>query len=126
VYAAATAETHPDRLAIIMASSGQTVTFATYEQRANQFAQLLLDAGLRRGDHIALLMENNPWLLSCEAGAERIGLYYTCVNPHLVADEAAYIIDDCQTRAWQSSSPRPPRPTSPPSCPTCAPGSNAG
>src|SRR5690349_15103222 len=37
---------HPDRLAIIMAGSGQTVTYAEFEARANRFAHLLRDAGL--------------------------------------------------------------------------------
>ena len=65
---------HPDKPAIIMASSGETVTFGDYEARSNRVAHLLRDAGLRRGDHIAILIENSAQLLEIEGGAERTGL----------------------------------------------------
>ena len=42
------ARKHPDRAAFIMASSGETVTYAELEARANRLAHLLYDAGLRR------------------------------------------------------------------------------
>src|ERR1700680_1532103 len=92
------AETHPDRPAFIMATTGEVVTFAEYEARCNRLARLFRAAGLRRGDHVAFLMENNPRLLECEGAAERTGLYYTCVNSYLSADEVAYIVNDCQAR----------------------------
>ena len=34
----------------------------------------------------------------CEGGAERAGLYYTCVNSYLSVEEVAYIVNDSQTR----------------------------
>ena len=49
MYAARHAREHPDRPAIIMASSGETITYAEYEQRCNRAAHLMRDAGLRRG-----------------------------------------------------------------------------
>ena len=54
--------------------------------------------GLRFGDHIAVLMENrSSSSRSCWA-AQRSGLYYTCINWHFNADEAAYILDDCDAQ----------------------------
>ena len=94
---------HPDQPAIIMASSGETVTFGEYEARCNRVAHLLRDAGLRRGDHIALLMENSARLLEIEGGAERVGLYYTLVNAFLSADEVAYIVANSQAKMLFSS-----------------------
>ena len=85
---------HPERAAFIMANTGETVTYAEYEARANRLAHLLRSEGLRRLDHYAMFMENNNrFLESCAAG-ERSGLYYTCINSYLTADEAAYIIDN--------------------------------
>ncbi|MBL6752564.1 MAG: AMP-binding protein, partial [Nevskia sp.] len=52
------ARTAPDRPAFIMAESGETVTYAQLERRSNQGAQLFRSLGLRRGDGIAILMEN--------------------------------------------------------------------
>ncbi len=87
-----------------MASSGEVVTFSQYESSANQFAHLLRDTGLQRGDHIAIFMENDPRMLICEGGAERSGLYYTCVNSYLSAEEVAYIVNDSEARVVVSSS----------------------
>src|SRR5947209_11510057 len=65
----------PDDPAFIMASTGETVTFGEYEARANRLAHLFREAGLRRTDHIAILMENNPRMLECEGRSEerRVG-----------------------------------------------------
>jgi long-chain acyl-CoA synthetase len=103
MYAANTAETNPDRVAILMADSGETITYAAYESAANQLAHLFRSIGLRRGDHVAMLMENHPTLLTSEAAAERTGLYYTCVNHFLAPDEAAYIITDCTAQVVVTS-----------------------
>ena len=78
-YAAA----HPDRAAFIMASTGETVTYPSYEQRSNRLAHLLRAEGLKRLDHYAIFMENNSRYLECDAAGERAGLYYTCINSYL-------------------------------------------
>ena len=103
MFARQQAMTHPDQPAIIMASSGETITFSEYEARCNRVAHLLRDSGLRRGDHIAVLMENSPQMLEIEGGAERVGLYFTLINAHLSADEVAYIVANSQSSALFSS-----------------------
>jgi acyl-CoA synthetase (AMP-forming)/AMP-acid ligase II len=94
---------HPGKPAIIMATSGETVSYAEFEARANQAAHLLRDAGLRRGDHISVLMENSIRMLEIEAGAERAGLYYTLINSYLTAGEVAYIVTNSSSRLLFSS-----------------------
>jgi len=89
---------HPEQPAIIMGSSGETVSYGEYEARSNRAAHLLRSAGLKRGDHIAVLMENSPRMLEIEAAAERTGLYFTLINTYLRRDEVAYIIADSQSR----------------------------
>src|SRR5437763_1280739 len=54
-YAAAT----PDKIAAIMTGTGETLTYGDLERRSVQLAHVLHDAGLRRGDVVALLTENN-------------------------------------------------------------------
>jgi long-chain acyl-CoA synthetase len=98
MFARDVAARHPSKPALIMVPSGRVVTFGEYEARADRVAQFFRSVGLRRGDHVAFLMENNPEMVVCEAGAERAGLYYTCINHFLAADEAAYIINDCDAR----------------------------
>ena len=88
----------PDKPAFVMAKTGDTVTYRELNDRSNQVAQLLWDAGLRFGDHIAILMENRPEYFEICWAAQRSGLFYTVINWHFNADEAAYIIDDCDAR----------------------------
>ena len=71
-------------------------------------AQFLRAAGLQRGDHIAVFMENSPRMLMIEGGAERAGLYFTLINTYLAAEEAAYIIGNSRSRLLFSSAARQP------------------
>ena len=66
-------------------------------------AHLYRAQGLQRLDHVSFFFENNPRMLECEGGAERTGLYYTCINSYLAPDEAAYIINDSESRVVVTS-----------------------
>ena len=88
----------PDQLAYVMAAPGEAVTYRELNDRSNQLAQLFCDAGLRFGDHIAVLMENRPEYFEPCWAAQRSGLFYTCINWHFNADEVAYILDDCDAQ----------------------------
>jgi long-chain acyl-CoA synthetase len=103
MYAAEHAAEHGEQPAIIMAPSGRTLTFAEYEAGANQVAHVLRDTGLRKGDHVAIFMENHPAMLLAQAGAERTGLYFTPVNSYLSAEEVAYVINDSRSRVVLTS-----------------------
>ena len=103
MFARDKAQTDPDQAAFVMATSGATVTFGEFEARSNRMAHLYREVGLQRGDHVAFFMENNPRMLECEGGAERTGLYYTCINSYLAPDEVAYIVNNSQARVVVSS-----------------------
>ena len=85
----------PNKPAYIMAESGQVVTYAQLNQRSNQAAQLFRSLGVRVGDHIAILMENNAEYMEVCWAAQRSGLIYTAISTHLAPDEIAYILDNC-------------------------------
>lgn len=93
----------PDRPAFKMCATGETVTFAQLEARANQGAHLLRAAGVGVGDHIAILMENRREFLELCFAADRAGVYYTTVSTHLTPDEIAYILRDCGARVLIAS-----------------------
>jgi acyl-CoA synthetase (AMP-forming)/AMP-acid ligase II len=103
MYPGRHAREHPDKPAIVMAASGETITFADYEACSNRVAHLLRASGCRRGDHIAVFMENHPRMLEIEGGAERAGLYFTLVNAYLTAEEVAYIVTNSRSRLFFSS-----------------------
>ena len=89
---------NPERAAFIMASSGQSVSYAEFEMRANRMAHLLCAEGLGQRDHYSIMMENNDRYLEACAAGERTGLYYTCINSYLTADELAYILDNSESQ----------------------------
>ncbi len=98
MYPGQYAQQHADRPAFIMASSGESMSFAQLDGRSNQLAHLLRAQGLMRLDHYAIFMENNSrFVEACMAG-ERSGLYYTCINAFLTADELAYILNNSESR----------------------------
>src|SRR3954451_11053099 len=103
MYPGEHAKTRWDEPAFIMATSGETLTFRQYDEAANRMAQLYRAQGLRRRDHVAFFFENNPRMLECEGGAERSGLYYTCINSYLAPDEVAYIINDSESKVVVTS-----------------------
>ncbi len=93
------AEATPDKPAVILYPSGTTVTFGEMEARANQLAHLFRQAGLREGDAVAILMENNEHMHTVMWAARRSGLYYVPINTHLTPAEAAYIVDNSAAKA---------------------------
>ncbi|WP_288904012.1 AMP-binding protein [uncultured Sneathiella sp.] len=93
----------PEKPAIIMAGSGKTITYKQLNDRSNQGARYFRDMGLKVGDHIAFLLENNPRFYEICWAAQRAGLYYTAISSRLTAEEAAYIINDCGARIFITS-----------------------
>ncbi len=93
----------PDKPAVIHASSGRVVTYRELDARSNQLARYLQAQGLRPGDHIAVLMDNNPRYFEAVWAALRSGLMVTPVNRYLTAGETAYILADSAARAVISS-----------------------
>jgi fatty-acyl-CoA synthase len=97
------ARLHPERPLIVNASSGETLSYAEVERRSNRLAHYLYDLGLRPGDHIAMVLENNIRCMEIGWAALRSGLLLTAVNRFLTPDEAAYIIADSGSKAVISS-----------------------
>jgi len=103
VYIAALAQAHPDKPAAIRPATGEVRCFRQLDDRSNRLAQLLYAAGLRRGDHVAMYLENTLAFFDVIFATMRSGLYITPINRYLPAHEAAYIVDDCDARALIAS-----------------------
>lgn len=97
------AQETPDQTAYKMMPSGESVTFAAFERRSNQCAHLLRGCGLKRGDVIAILLENHGRYFEIALGAERSGLYFTGISTHLSAKEAGYIVGDSDAKVLFAS-----------------------
>ena len=96
------AQRRPDAMAIVSEVGDRT--FAELNTRANQVARALRERGLGRGDALALMCSNRPEFAEVMAGCQRAGFRVTPVNWHLTGDEAGYIVDDCEAKAFVSDS----------------------
>ncbi|PPJ38389.1 acyl-CoA synthetase [Nocardia nova] len=99
MYPGAHVDRFPDKPAVVLAESGETLTYRELEDNSVRLARHLYDAGLRKGDHIALLSGNTLEVYEVYWAALRSGLYITAVNRHLSAAEISYIVNDCGARA---------------------------
>jgi long-chain acyl-CoA synthetase len=97
------AQSTPDKTALIMAATGESLTYRQLEERSNQGAQLFRKLGLKPGDGIAIFMENNIQFLPICWAAQRAGLYYTCISSRLTAGEVEYIARDCNAKVLIAS-----------------------
>ena len=94
----------PEKVAFQMCESGEQVTYAQLNNRANQVAHLISDLGILPGDHVAVLMNNCRELMELCFGLDRSGVYYTLISTRLTTDEMAYIVQDCGARLFVYSS----------------------
>lgn len=67
----------PDRPAVIDSASGAVLTYRELDERSNRFAQYLAATGVKRGDCVALFMENNMRFIEIVRTTRRSGLYLT-------------------------------------------------
>ena len=95
MYPGVHAATHPDKPAVIMADTGQALTYQQLEERSLRLANDFRSRGLVPGDHVAIAVENRFEIVEALWAALRTGTYITAVNRHLTADESSYIIHDC-------------------------------
>lgn len=80
-------------------TAGGVVSFGVLYDRSRRVAAALHEAGLRRGDGVALVLPNRPEFFEITWGCQLSGLYYTAVNTHFTPDEVAYVIDDSDSKA---------------------------
>ena len=97
------AKVFPDKAAAIDTTTGAARTYGELNDRSNRLAQLLRSKGLRRGDHVSIFMENNLAYFDVVWAALRSGLYLTTVNRYLTAEEAAYIVDNSESKVLVAS-----------------------
>ena len=89
------ARTAPERPAMINSLTGEVLTYRELDERSARFAHYLTATGVKRGDAVALFMENNARFMEIVWATRRLGLYIVAINRYLNADEARYIVNDC-------------------------------
>ena len=103
MYPGIHAETAPNRPAVILAETGEIITYAQLHEGAVRLSNVLRSAGLQPGDHVALCMENHPRYMEVIWGCHYAGLVYTACSSRLTQAELSYIINDCSAKAFITS-----------------------
>lgn len=99
MYPGTHAASTPHKPAVIMAATGQTVTYAELEQRSLRLANWLRAQGLLPGDTIAVISDNDARVFDVYWAAQRAGLYLTAINYRLRPDEIQYILENSEAKA---------------------------
>ena len=92
------AQSRPDHPAVIMAGSGESMTFGELDAQANRFAHLLRTHGFKPDDAFAVLLENRIEYYTLIWGSQRAGTMLVPISTRLTAPEIAYIIQDSQAK----------------------------
>ncbi len=87
----------PDREAIVFGDL--RMDYRTLEQEACRVANGLSQAGIGRGDHVALACPNRPEFISAYFGILKLGAVVVCVSALLRAREIAWQLDHSDARA---------------------------
>jgi len=75
------------------------LTWAEFDERVNRIGHAMLDAGLRHGDHLAMIMGNRSEFMEVLGAALKTGMVVTPVNWHFTGEEASYVVENCDARA---------------------------
>jgi long-chain acyl-CoA synthetase len=75
-------------------------TWSQLNADVNRLARALRGHGLVPGDAVAAMVSNRAEYVAAWAACLRTGMRFTAVNWHLTADEAGYIVDDCEAAAF--------------------------
>ena len=90
------ADTTGDRRALVDAE--RDLDYATLFDRTQRCAAVLRDAGVERGDRVAILLGNRSAYIEAVFAAARLGAIAVPINARFTAPEIQRILDDCTPR----------------------------
>jgi long-chain acyl-CoA synthetase len=86
------AKTYRDKPAFIF--EGKETSYGELDVLINKFADGLQQLGVKKGDHLALVLGNSPYFVIALYGAMRAGATVIPVNPIYTPDEIGYILNN--------------------------------
>jgi long-chain acyl-CoA synthetase len=93
----ASARKHPHRVAIVFGR--KKITYKTLEELTDHCASGLMDLGIKKGDKVALFLDNCPEFVISYYGILKAGAVVVPINYMFKTEEAKYILEDSQTKA---------------------------
>uniref|UniRef100_A0AC34F004 Long-chain fatty acid transport protein 4 n=1 Tax=Panagrolaimus sp. ES5 TaxID=591445 RepID=A0AC34F004_9BILA len=95
---------YPNKTAIIDVHSGRSLTFSEFNELANKFANYFKQNGYKRGDVIALFMENSIEFVAAWIGLAKIGVVTAWINSNLKMEPLAHCVLTSEAKAIITSS----------------------
>ncbi len=83
---------HPDKKAVIAA--GRCYTYRELNEHANRIAHSLLDAGLKTGDMVGVILPRTPDVVAAEVGIMKAGGAFLPMLPEYPDDRIRYCAED--------------------------------
>lgn len=77
----------------------QRLTYAELESAANCLARALIEKGIRRGDRVAIHMDNSPQAVIAMFAILKAGAVFLIINPTTKTKKLTYILNNCRARA---------------------------
>ncbi|CAO3566687.1 unnamed protein product [Mortierella alpina] len=88
-------ELSPDAIAIV--HDERTVTYRELDTQANRIAHQLLDAGVKPGDYVMLLLDRSVSLVASQIAVLKTGAAYVPIDTLAPVDRQEYIASDCKS-----------------------------
>lgn len=96
------AEKYPDKPAILF--EGRTFSYAQLARLSAAAEHTLRQAGLARGDRVAIMLANVPAFAVWYYGALRLGAIAVSISTRLAENEVGFVVSDCEAKAFVASS----------------------
>ena len=93
-YLTSSATRHPEKVAVIQGK--RRVSYGDLHEHAEAFAGVLRDAGLARGERVAILLENSPEYVVACFGALMAGGVAVPFGEQITGRRLATILNDCR------------------------------
>ncbi len=87
-----TTKQFPDKTALIF--QDQRLTYTQINEKANQLAHALLEAGLKKGDRVSILLDNSSEAVISIFGVLKAGGVFSTLSPTLKAKKLDYILNN--------------------------------
>jgi long-chain acyl-CoA synthetase len=92
----------PEKVALV--SGGRRVTYGQIDQDANRLARGLVQAGVNRGDRVAIFLENGVEAVVAVFAALKAGGVFVVINPMTKANKLAFILNNSRAAALVTGS----------------------
>jgi len=86
----------PDKVALI--HKGERLTYRQIDEKASKVAQFLKNQGVRRGDRVAIFLDNSIESVVSLFGILKADAVFLMLSPTLKTPKLSYILNDCRVK----------------------------